>query len=129
MRFRLISFACCGAAIIAGCAHTAAPSPDRQARISLSHGSLEAHDIRLTGSRLEASGDVRLHFDDGRTLMTPFLSQDLHTGVIMSDSAYSVRLDGHDAQSGVGFRTDTSMTRWRCLSRCAGAPVSLVPTR
>ncbi len=128
MHFRLISVACCGAAIIAGCAHTA-PSPDRQARISLPHGTLEAHDIRLTGARLEASGDVRLHFNDGRTLTTPFLSQDLHTGVIMSDSAYSVRLDGRDAQSGVGFRTDTSMTRWRCLSRCAGAPVSLVPTR
>jgi hypothetical protein len=108
---------------------TASASPTGESWIALSHATLEAHSIRLIGARLEASGDVRLHLDGGKTLLTPSLSQDLHTGVIVSDSVYSIRVDGREAQSGVGFTTDTNMTSWHCLKRCAGDPASFLRSR
>ncbi|HUF26257.1 MAG TPA: LPS export ABC transporter periplasmic protein LptC [Gemmatimonadaceae bacterium] len=76
-------------------------------------------------NQMEARGDVVLESADGRRLMSEQLRYDQARDEISSDSAF-VSIEGDRRLEGIGFRANSDVSRFQCLSACrAGGPVTL----
>ena len=93
-------------------------------------GSMEA-DRGVLNQRtqiLEGWGNVVVKLVDGRTLRSPHVIYNQVTHEISSDTTYTATR-GNDEQHGIGFVTDQSFQRPKCLRACGGNFSVLIPER
>ena len=77
-------------------------------------------------SQMEARGNVVLVSEDGRRLTSEELRFDQTADQIASDSAF-VLLEPGRRLEGVGFRTNSDLTRFQCLGSCRGGGAVTIP--
>jgi LPS export ABC transporter protein LptC len=77
---------------------------------------------------LEGWGNVVVTLVDGRTLRSPHVTYNQLTHEISSDTTYSATR-GSDEQHGIGFVTDQTFQRPKCLRACGGNFSVLIPER
>jgi LPS export ABC transporter protein LptC len=76
--------------------------------------------------QMEARGNVVLVSEDGRRLTSEQLRYDQGADQIASDSAFVLVEPGRRLE-GVGFRTNSDLTRFQCLSACRGGGAVAIP--
>jgi LPS export ABC transporter protein LptC len=77
---------------------------------------------------LEGWGNVVVRLVDGRSLKSPHVIYNQITHQISSDTNYTATRRG-DSQSGIGFTSNESFTRFSCLRQCSGTGSVLIPER
>ena len=75
---------------------------------------------------MEARGNVVLVSEDGRRLTSEQLRFDQTADQISSDSAF-VLLETGRRLEGIGFRTNSDLTRFQCLRACRGGGAVTIP--
>lgn len=77
---------------------------------------------------LEGRGDVFVRLVDGRTLKSPHVTFNQITHQISSDTTYTLTR-GTDTQTGIGFTSNQTFTRFTCLRNCGGDFALLLPEK
>jgi LPS export ABC transporter protein LptC len=77
---------------------------------------------------LEGWGNVVVRTVDGRTLKSPHVTFNQITHTIVSDTTYSITR-GNDTQSGVGFTSNQTFSKFTCLARCTGNGSVQIPEK
>jgi len=77
---------------------------------------------------LEGWGDVFVKLVDGRTLKSPHVTFNQITHQISSDTTYTLTR-GTDSQTGIGFTSNQTFTRFTCLRNCGGNFALLLPEK
>jgi LPS export ABC transporter protein LptC len=77
---------------------------------------------------LEGWGDVLVKLVDGRTLKSPHVTFNQVTHQISSDTTYTITR-GTDSQTGIGFTSNQTFTRFNCLRNCGGDFALLLPEK
>lgn len=77
---------------------------------------------------LEGRGDVFVKLVDGRTLKSPHVTFNQITHQISSDTTYTLTR-GTDSQTGIGFTSNQTFTRFTCLRNCGGDFALLLPEK
>jgi LPS export ABC transporter protein LptC len=77
---------------------------------------------------LEGWGDVLVKLVDGRTLKSPHVTFNQVTHQISSDTTYTLTR-GTDRQTGIGFTSNQTFTRFTCLRNCGGDFALLLPEK
>ncbi|MDB4874100.1 MAG: hypothetical protein JWM41_546 [Gemmatimonadetes bacterium] len=77
---------------------------------------------------LEGWGNVIVRLVDGRTLKSPHVTFNQMTHMIVSDTTYSITRT-NDTQTGVGFTSNQTFTKFTCLRSCAGNGSVLLPEK
>lgn len=98
---------------------TGAPQGTMQARRGM---------YNLRSQVLEGRGDVVVKLVDGRTLRSPHVTYNQLAHLISSDTTYTLTR-GSDSQSGIGFSSNESFTRFTCLRNCGGNTSLLLPSK
>lgn len=82
----------------------------------------------LRSQVLDGRGDVVVRLVDGRTLRSPHVTYNQLGHLITSDTTYTLSR-GTDSQSGIGFKSNESFTRFTCLRNCGGNTSLLLPSK
>ncbi len=77
---------------------------------------------------LEGWGDVLVKLVDGRMLRSPHVIYNQMAHTITSDTSYTIARGG-DTQSGIGFQSNETFSRFSCLRACSGSSSVLLPER
>jgi LPS export ABC transporter protein LptC len=77
---------------------------------------------------LEGWGDVFVKLVDGRTLKSPHATYNQVTHQISSDTTYTL-MRGTDTQTGIGFTSNETFTKFKCLRNCGGNFALLLPEK
>lgn len=77
---------------------------------------------------LEGRGDVLVKLVDGRMLKSPHVTFNQVTHQISSDTTYTISR-GTDTQTGIGFTSNQTFTRFNCLRNCGGDFALLLPEK
>jgi LPS export ABC transporter protein LptC len=77
---------------------------------------------------LEGWGDVFVKLVDGRTLKSPHVTYNQVTHQIASDTSYTLTR-GTDSQKGIGFTSNETFTKFKCLRNCGGNFALLLPEK
>ena len=80
----------------------------------------------MRSGQMEARGNVVLVGEDGRRLTSEQLRYEQTADQISSDSAF-VLLEAGRRLEGVGFRTNSDLTRFQCLGACRGGGQVTLP--
>lgn len=77
---------------------------------------------------LEGRGDVLVKLVDGRMLKSPHVTFNQVTHQISSDTTYTISR-GTDTQTGIGFTSNQTFTKFNCLRNCGGDFALLLPEK
>jgi LPS export ABC transporter protein LptC len=77
---------------------------------------------------LDGRGDVLVKLVDGRTLKSPHVMFNQVTHEISSDTTYTL-IRGTDTQTGTGFKSNQTFTKFTCLRNCGGNFSLLLPEK
>jgi len=77
---------------------------------------------------LEGWGDVVVKLVDGRSLKSPHVTYNQVTHQISSDTTYTLTR-GTDSQTGIGFTSNQTFTKFTCVRNCGGDFSLLLPEK
>jgi LPS export ABC transporter protein LptC len=77
---------------------------------------------------LDGRGNVVVKLVDGRTLTSPHVQYSQVGHLIMSDTTYTIS-DERGSQSGIGFTSDQTFKKFKCLRNCGGNFSVLIPEK
>jgi LPS export ABC transporter protein LptC len=77
---------------------------------------------------LEGWGNVLVKLIDGRTLKSPHVTYNQITHQISSDTTYTITRNS-DSQTGIGFTSNQTFTKFTCLRNCGGNFSVLLPEK
>jgi LPS export ABC transporter protein LptC len=77
---------------------------------------------------LDGRGNVVVKLVDGRTLTSPHVIYNQGAHVISSDTSYTIS-DSRGSQTGIGFTSDQTFKKFKCLRNCGGDFSVLIPEK